>query len=213
MKKLNNTTVVVFLGLLLTVLVGTYAYLQWQKKQVAQVLQTDTIAMPDSTAQTENMDTATIADTATRSASKEKDKRVYMDISDPIDPADPLEPIPIEESDPLVVNSTPADTTPPVFEMVEKMPTYIGGEDSLLLFIAKNFVCPKEEVAFGSKVYVGFIVEKDGTPSNVQVLKTFSETAGAEAMRVTKLTKWKPGELHGKPVRVKMRIPFIVCYK
>ncbi len=98
-----------------------------------------------------------------------------------------------------------------VFEVVEKMPSYVGGEEARQIFIAKNLVYPKtfgERV--GSKIIVEFIIEVDSSVSNVKIIKSFDADFDAEVVRVMKLMKWIPGEQRGKKVRVKMRMPIII---
>ncbi|MGE5458239.1 MAG: M56 family metallopeptidase [Methanococcaceae archaeon] len=96
------------------------------------------------------------------------------------------------------------------FTVVEKMPSYPGGTEKALEFIATNVVYPesakKEQVQ--GKVMVGFVVEKDGLISNVKILKGVDQRLDAEAVRVVKLMpKWTPGEQKGQKVRVQMVIP------
>lgn len=91
----------------------------------------------------------------------------------------------------------------------EKMPEYIGGELARQKFIAKNLVYPPNiEGLKSGTIKVEFIVETDGTVSNVKILKSFNADFSAEFVRVIKLMKWIPGEQRGKKVRVKMRMPF-----
>ncbi len=101
---------------------------------------------------------------------------------------------------------------PEVFEVVEQMPGYPGGDEARQKFIAKNLVYPPLDVENQKqgKVYVKFIVNIDGSLSKVHAVKTFSEDAGKEAVRVTKMMKWNPGEQRGKkvPVWVVMPITF-----
>jgi TonB family protein len=98
-----------------------------------------------------------------------------------------------------------------IFEVVEQMPEFHGGQDSLALFISKHLRYPKgaEEFEKEGKVYIKFVVEPDGRITNPRVLKTFDSECSKEALRVIKLTsgKWKPGTQRGKPVRVNVVQP------
>ncbi len=99
-----------------------------------------------------------------------------------------------------------------VFEVVEKMPGYPGGDAARQKFIAKHLVYPPLDVENQKqgRVYVKFIVNTNGTLSKVHTVKTFSEDAGKEAVRVAKMMKWTSGQQRGKkvPVWVVMPITF-----
>lgn len=100
-------------------------------------------------------------------------------------------------------------TDEPVFEMVEVIPEYPGGEEARQKFIAQNIVYPPLAIENNKQgtVIIKFIVEKDGSVSNPEAIKNFDEDCAKEAIRVVKLMKWKPGEQRGKKVRVKMFLP------
>ncbi len=98
-----------------------------------------------------------------------------------------------------------------VFEKVEDMPEFPGGEQAMMDFVAKNVQYPKEamEKGISGRVMVGFIVEKDGSISDVKVVKGIGGGCDEEAVRVVKaMSKWKPGKEKGKPVRVSYMMPF-----
>lgn len=97
-----------------------------------------------------------------------------------------------------------------VFEYLEEMPEFPGGEAALLKFLQSKIVYPAiaAENNIQGKVYVGFIVERDGSVSDVKVLRPIDPSLDKEAMRVVKLLpKWKPGMQTGKPVRCRFQIP------
>ena len=99
-----------------------------------------------------------------------------------------------------------------VYQIVEEMPQYPGGEDALMDYVSKNVVYPSEaqEKGISGRVFVGFIVEKDGSVSNVKVLRGIGGGCDEEAVRVIKgMPKWKPGKQDGKPVRVSYMMPII----
>ena len=99
-----------------------------------------------------------------------------------------------------------------VYQIVEEMPQYPGGENALMDYVSKNVVYPKEaqEKGISGRVFVGFIVEKDGSVSNVKVLRGIGGGCDEEAVRVIKgMPKWKPGKQDGKPVRVSYMMPII----
>jgi TonB family protein len=106
-----------------------------------------------------------------------------------------------------------SDMTPDkngVYQIVEEMPKFPGGEDALMDYVSKNVVYPKEaqEKGISGRVFVGFIVEKDGSVSDVKVLRGIGGGCDEEAVRVISgLPKWKPGKQEGKPVRVSYQMP------
>ena len=99
-----------------------------------------------------------------------------------------------------------------VFQYAQEMPEFPGGNDSMAKFIQRNIVYPAayRDNGIQGKVFLSFIVEKDGTITNITELKG---VAGApdftkEAIRVVKIMpKWVPGKMNGREVRTKMAIP------
>ena len=99
-----------------------------------------------------------------------------------------------------------------IFQIVEEMPAYPGGERALLEYVAKNIKYPQiaRETGIQGRVFVGFVVEPDGSVSNVKILRGIGGGRDEEAMRVIKsLPKWKPGKQRGKAVRVSYQIPVV----
>ena len=112
------------------------------------------------------------------------------------------------EENPVQVLNTDNDT---VFQIVEQMPQFPGGEQALMEFVAKSVVYPEEakEKNISGRVFVSFVVEKDGSVSNVKVLRGIGGGCDEEAVRVIKsMPKWQPGKMKGEPVRVSYQIPF-----
>ena len=98
------------------------------------------------------------------------------------------------------------DTT--TYFNVEVEPTFPGGMMKLFQFIAKNF---KNNTDYSGRVGITFVVEKDGTLSNIHVTKSLSEEADKEAIRVmSKCPKWIPGMQGSRPVRVAYTVPIII---
>lgn len=96
------------------------------------------------------------------------------------------------------------------FAIVEEQPVFPGGESALLAFIRTNTRYPQEalEAGVSGKVYIGFIIDKDGKVTNVKLLRGVSPTLDNEAIRVVKsLPDWLPGRQSGKPVRVSFQVP------
>jgi len=98
-----------------------------------------------------------------------------------------------------------------VFKVVDVLPKYPGGEPARKKFIAKNIKYPKEakEKGIQGKVYIAFVVEKDGSITNVKILRGVDPLLDNEAIRVVKsMPKWEPGTQRGQNVRVQFNMPF-----
>ena len=97
-----------------------------------------------------------------------------------------------------------------VFTMVEKMPNFPGGQNALVSFLAKTIQYPKEaqEKGIQGQVICSFIVEKDGSLSDVTVIRGLDPVLDKEALRVIgEMPKWIPGTQRGQAVRVKYTVP------
>jgi tonB family C-terminal domain len=97
-----------------------------------------------------------------------------------------------------------------VFDVVEVMPQFPGGQIAMLKYIMENIKYPKQimEEGIQGRVTVSFIVEKDGRVSNVRLLRSVQSALDKEAIRVVKsMPKWTPGKQNGKPVRVRFNLP------
>ncbi|MBR3427014.1 MAG: TonB family protein [Bacteroidales bacterium] len=97
-----------------------------------------------------------------------------------------------------------------IFQIVEEMPAFPGGEQKLMEYVGKNIKYPQiaRESGIQGRVFVGFVVEPDGSVSNVKLLRGIGGGCDEEAMRVIKnMPKWKPGKQRGKAVRVSYQIP------
>lgn len=97
-----------------------------------------------------------------------------------------------------------------VYKIVEKMPVFAEGEKGLFDYLVSNIKYPVEAKKKGTEgvVFVTFIVEKDGSVSNVKVLRGIGSGCDEEAVRVVRqMPKWTPGYLEGKPVRVVFNLP------
>ncbi len=97
-----------------------------------------------------------------------------------------------------------------IFTVVESMPEFPGGMGALMTYLAKNIKYPPlaKESGIQGKVFINFVVEPDGSISNVKVLRGIGGGCDEEAVRVVKnMPKWKPGMQRGKPVRVSFNLP------
>ena len=94
--------------------------------------------------------------------------------------------------------------------LMETSPEFPGGDEALMAYLRKNMKYPKDAMAnaIQGKVLVEFVVEKDGSISNVKVVRSVDVLLDKEAVRVTQnMPKWKPGTQNGEPVRVRMTYP------
>lgn len=98
----------------------------------------------------------------------------------------------------------------PTYFSAEEMPEYPGGLLALRKFIAQNIRYPvlAQENGIQGKVFVTFIIQEDGSVSNIHIAKSVHPVLDLEAIRLIKLLpKWKPGKQKGKPVRVSYTVP------
>jgi len=94
----------------------------------------------------------------------------------------------------------------------EQNPEYQGGIDKLYDFLSENLKYPEEarQNKITGKVRVQFVIEKDGSISDVKVAKSLDPLLDAEAIRVVKqMPNWIPGKQHNRPVRVRFTIPIV----
>ena len=99
-----------------------------------------------------------------------------------------------------------------VFISVEEQPEFPGGTGKLLEYVQKNLKYPMaaRESDIQGRVFVGFVVEKDGSISNVKVLRGIGGGCDEEAIRVVQsLPKFKPGKQRGNAVRVQYTLPIV----
>ena len=99
-----------------------------------------------------------------------------------------------------------------VYQIVEQMPEFPGGVAELFHYISKNIHYPQEakEKGIQGRVFIGFVIEKDGSVSNIRNLRGVDSELDAEAIRVVKsMPKWKPGKHNGEFVRVSYQIPIL----
>ncbi len=106
-----------------------------------------------------------------------------------------------------VVEEEQNATDDKVFDVVENMPEFNGGMNALMQYLSHNIRYPEEKDIQG-RVLVSFVVGKDGSISNAQVVKSVHPSFDAEALRIiNNMPKWIPGTQNGKPVNVKYVVP------
>lgn len=134
--------------------------------------------------------------------------------TDPVDPKN-TDPDPFKDPDPVfdpnkwtkpeVVDPDPAPTAAP-----EVMPEFIGGDGMLFEYLSETTKYPELAKTAGiqGKVFVQFIVDKNGKVKNVKILHGINSLLDNEALRVVAaMPDWKPGKQHGKPVPVIYNLP------
>ena len=97
-----------------------------------------------------------------------------------------------------------------VFDVVEQMPSYPGGMGALMQYLSSNIKYPAiaEENGIQGRVICTFVVERDGSITDVKIAKSVDPSLDKEAMRVvSKMPKWIPGKQNGSAVRVKYTLP------
>ena len=97
-----------------------------------------------------------------------------------------------------------------VFDVVEQMPEYPGGMQALFEYLSQNIKYPEDaqKQKVEGRVLATFVVETDGSISNVEVVKHAFPSLDNEAVRVIQaMPKWTPGKQSGKVVRVKYTVP------
>ncbi len=108
------------------------------------------------------------------------------------------------------VSSKSREMDEQVFTVVEKMPSFLGGDAELLKYIATNIKYPKESQDNGEqgRVICSFIVGRDGSVNNPEVLRGVTPLLNEEAVRVINtMPRWNPGMQRGKAVAVKYTVP------
>lgn len=106
-----------------------------------------------------------------------------------------------------VIDDTLKDT---VFTVVEVMPEFPGGMESLMEYLGSNIKYPEQAKKEGihGRVFVSFVIEKSGNVSNVSILRGIGGGCDEESLRVvSEMPDWKPGLQDGKPVRVQYNLP------
>ncbi|MBC5863546.1 energy transducer TonB [Flavobacterium turcicum] len=108
--------------------------------------------------------------------------------------------------------STDAGNTAVVSAALDKLPEFPGGINKFYTYVGNNF--EKQEIDGSGiiKIYVAFVIERDGSMTDITVKRDPGHGLGREAIRVLKSlrTKWAPGMIDGKPVRTAYSLPIVV---
>lgn len=110
----------------------------------------------------------------------------------------------------VIAEEKPKEEETKVFDVVEQMPQFPGGQQALFEYLSKNIKYPviAEENGVQGRVIVTFVVERDGSITDVKVVKSVDPSLDKEAQRVVKaMPHWIPGKQNGSAVRVKYTVP------
>ena len=102
------------------------------------------------------------------------------------------------------------EATEEIFVVVEQQPEFPGGMSALMKFLSDNIKYPviAQENGIQGRVITNFVVERDGSITDVNVVRGQDPSLDKEAVRVIKtMPRWKPGQQRGKPVRVRFTLP------
>jgi len=134
----------------------------------------------------------------------ETENEMKMDVFDKIEKQENIEIVQVQ------VEQEEEEVEDEIFQVVEQDPEYPGGVEALYKFIQQNLKYPQlaKENNITGRVFVQFVVEKDGSVSNVKAARDIGGGCGAEAVRVVKsMPKWTPGKQRGKAVRAAYTLP------
>ncbi|NDV58686.1 energy transducer TonB [Bacteroides sp. 519] len=111
---------------------------------------------------------------------------------------------------PVVVEQEEEVVEETIFEIVEKMPEFPGGQAALMQYLNKNIKYPTiaQENGTQGRVIIQFVVNRDGSVVDPVVVRSVDPYLDKEALRViSAMPKWNPGQQRGKSVRVKYTVP------
>ena len=114
------------------------------------------------------------------------------------------------ETEPVKAEAPKPEVENKVFDVVEQMPSFPGGQSALMQYLANNIKYPvvAQENGVQGRVVVSFVVERDGSITDVQVVRSVDPSLDREAQRVVKsMPRWIPGKQNGQAVRVKYNVP------
>ena len=109
------------------------------------------------------------------------------------------------------IHDMPADTTD-TYLMVEAEPEFPGGMEALMKYLSENIKYPEQakKENIQGKVYMRFVVERDGSIVDAEILRGIGGGCDEEALRVVNaMPKWEPGKQKGTPVRVQYNLPIV----
>ena len=124
-------------------------------------------------------------------------------------PKDETRPVPPDNASRIQDSEKPDKV---IFDVVEQMPQYPGGDEARIKYLSKNLKYPEEARREGieGKVFVTFVVEKDGSITGAKILRGIGGGCDEETIRVIEnMPDWEPGKQKGKAVRVRFNMPIV----
>lgn len=109
-----------------------------------------------------------------------------------------------------VIKPTADPDSSKIFGAAEEMPSFPGGEKALMQYIKDNTYYPEEmcEGAAQGRVMVGFVINEDGSISDVKILRSLTPELDEVAVKIVKgMPRWNPGKQNGKAVKTKYTVP------
>jgi protein TonB len=109
-----------------------------------------------------------------------------------------------------IFEAPPEEVVEQPLVIAETMPSFIGGYEEFYRFVGKNLKYPAQARRIGveGKVYVNFVVDRDGSLSDINIARGIGAGCDEEVLRIIKMSpKWNPGLQRGNPVRVRMMMP------
>lgn len=143
--------------------------------------------------------------TLMRITDNENQQTIDLIIDAGIDPGEVIPPFVA----PVITDEVPEETDEP-FVIVENMPAFPGGDAALMQYLLSNTKYPHmaRESGISGTVYITFVVEKDGSLSDIRALREVGGGCTSEALRVVQaMPRWIPGKQRGVPVRVRINLP------
>ena len=116
----------------------------------------------------------------------------------------------MEYSEEIEFEPEPEEEAEEIFTLVEEQPTPVGGYEQFYKYVSENLEYPARALRQGieGKVFVQFVVDRNGRISDLRVIKGINEECNKEAIRVvSNAPNWNPGKQRGRPVKVRMVIP------
>ena len=135
---------------------------------------------------------------------------VKLDDVDIISSEDDASSAQVEAYTPPAVVEEEEESSQQIFTVVETMPEFPGGQMALLQYLSKSIKYPviAQENGIQGRVSCSFVVNKDGSIVDAEVIRGVDPSLDKEALRViNSMPKWSPGKQRGKPVRVKYTVP------
>ena len=120
---------------------------------------------------------------------------------------------PIEET---IISDDWIEEGDEIFDVVDEMPSFAGGIDKFRVFLGTNIIYPQmaRDLGVQGRVVLQFVIEKDGSLTDIIVVRSLGNGLDEEAIRVIqKSPKWNPGKQQGKVVRVKHTVPIVFSLK